>query len=496
MSTRRDFLGGAALLGLGHLPLLKALPPLSADEVRLDPRSVRLDEGIAPLVRLIEETPREKLLEDIGARIRRGLPYRELVAALLLAGVRNVRPRPSVGHKFHAVLVVNSAHQASLSSPDPDRWLPIFWSLDYFKSSQAEEKRSSGWSQGAVKEASVPPAHKARQAFIDAMEAWDEEAADGAAAALARASGSHEAFELFSRFAGRDWRSIGHKPIFVAGGFRLLEAVGWRHAEPVLRSLASALLMHEGDCPAKRDDPADRPGRRNLELCGKIRAEWRDGKPDDGATRDLLAALRQGSEEDLPKKAVELLNGGVSPRSLWDAYLAGAGELVMRRPDIRSLHAATTMNALLHCWQSAGSDGTRRLLLLQAASFVTLFRGEPAGPKECRIDELEAAATGAEPVKEIFAEVSRDKAAAARKVLGFLKAGGPAAELMDAARVLVFLKGSNAHDYKFSGAALEDCGRLSPGWRERYLASSVFLLRGSEGPDNALVGRTRAALKA
>jgi hypothetical protein len=32
----------------------------------------------------------------------------------LLAGVRNIEPRPSVGFKFHAVLVVNPVHLASL----------------------------------------------------------------------------------------------------------------------------------------------------------------------------------------------------------------------------------------------------------------------------------------------------------------------------------------------------------------------------------------------
>ena len=64
-----------------------------------------------------------------------------MLAALLLAGVRNVQPRPSVGFKFHAVLVVNSAHLASLASPDEHRWLPIFWALDHFKSSQARDVR-------------------------------------------------------------------------------------------------------------------------------------------------------------------------------------------------------------------------------------------------------------------------------------------------------------------------------------------------------------------
>ena len=137
LSTRRRFLktaaAGGTLLGLGDLGFLSKLPAVSAAEVQPDPKVVRLRPDIEPLVALLEATPRGRLLEEVAARIRSGTTYREILAALLLAGVRNVQPRPSVGFKFHAVLVVNSAHLASISSPESDRWLPIFWALDYFR---------------------------------------------------------------------------------------------------------------------------------------------------------------------------------------------------------------------------------------------------------------------------------------------------------------------------------------------------------------------------
>ena len=102
--------------------------------------------------------------------------------------------------------------------------------------------------------------------------------------------------------------------------------------------------------------------------------------------------------------------------------------------------------------------------------------------------------TGA--VEEIFAEASRDRTAAARKALGYLQSGRDPRALIDAARRLVFLKGDDAHDYKFSSAVLEDYFNASPAWRERYLASSLLLLPGSADRDNDLVKRTRAALEA
>src|SRR5437773_7707268 len=256
MMKRRSFLrlsaGAGALAGLGDLGFLAQLRPVSAAEAKLEPRMVRLHPEIEPLVRLLEDTPRERVLEEVAARLKRGLAYRELLAALLLAGVRNIQPRP-VGFKFHAVLVVNSAHLASLASADSDRWLPIFWAVDQFKSSQAADVREGDWTMPPVEESAVPPGHRAREAFLEAMDNWDEAAADAAIVGLARTAGANEIFEILCRYGVRDFRELGHKEIYVANSFRALEAIGWQHAEPILRSLAYAILDRVGakENPAK-----------------------------------------------------------------------------------------------------------------------------------------------------------------------------------------------------------------------------------------------------
>ncbi|MHC4178120.1 MAG: twin-arginine translocation signal domain-containing protein [Planctomycetota bacterium] len=505
-TTRRTLLrkaaAGGALLGLGNFSFLARLEPVSAAEAKLPAGVVRLRPEIEPVVRLLEQTPRDRLLEEVAGRIGRGLSYREVLAALLLAGVRNVQPRPSVGYKFHAVLVVNSAHLASLCSPDSERWLPIFWSLDYFKDSQARDVREGNWTMQPVDESAVPPAHKAKEAFIEAMDNWDEAAADAAVAGLARTAGANEVFELFYGYGARDFRSIGHKAIFVANSWRTLACIGWQHAEPVLRSLAYALLMHEGENPARRDAAADRPGRRNRQLAGRIRSDWREGKIDSAATAEMLAALRQGSHEQVCDEVVELLGRSVAPQSIWDALFSGAGELLLRQPGIVALHAVTSTNALYFAYLSSGDDLTRRFLLLQNAAFLPLFREAMRGRgglRDLRVDTLEPAepkTAGPELIEEIFAEVSRDRLAASQKALAYLRSGGRGKGLIDAARRLIFLKGDDPHDYKFSSAALEDYYHVSPAWRDRYLASSLMLLHGSKDRDNELVRRTRAALQA
>jgi len=230
---------------------------------------------------------------------------------------------------------------------------------------------------------------------------------------------------------------------------------------------------------------------------GTIRPDWLSGQPSSSASTELLQTLRQASPEEASAKVVELLSRRVAPQSIWDGIFAAAGELLMRRPGILSLHALTSTNALHYAFQNSSNDETRRLLLLQNAAFLTLFRGGGNDLKPLQLDELRAAnEPGASPptLEEIFADISHDRLVAARKTLAWLEQNPTPTEFITVARRLVFLKGNNAHDYKFSSAVLEDYQNVSPAWRGRYLAASVFNLRGSGDPDNALVRCTRSVL--
>ncbi len=501
--SRRRFIRNLGQTGglLAGASLLPAFQPLSADETNLDPSVVRFHPDCESLVRVIEETPRQKLLEDIGGRVKSGLSYRELLAALFLAGIRNVQPRPSVGFKFHAVLVVNSAHIASQSGPDSDRWLPIFWALDEFKSSQARDTKEGNWTMSAVNESSIPTPEHTLAEFDKAMLAWDEDRADGAAAGLARHTGATQVLESFAKYCARDFRSIGHKAIYVANAWRTLQTIGWHHAEPVVRSLAYALLNHNGEPnPAENDLTPDRPWKQNQELAKTIRNGWQTGKLDSKATEQLLSVLRSGSPDDAAKTAVELLNANVSPQSVFDALHVGAGELLMRQPGIVALHAVTTTNAIRFLFDTTGDVETRKLLLLQNASFLPLFREGMQGRGKVgdgSVLNLQAGASeeiSPELLPKIFADISSNRMQAANGVFAYLNAGHDPNDLLLEARRLIFLKGTNAHDYKFSSAALEDFHKISADWQNRYLATSVFNLRGSGDKDNGLVNRIRAAV--
>ncbi|WP_404308417.1 hypothetical protein [Neorhodopirellula lusitana] len=503
-ARRRGFMQMAGVAGasltLNEFGFLGRLPSVSASETQLPAGSVEFSPDIEPLVRLLEETPRSKVIETFAAKIQSGTSYRDILAALLLAGVRNVQPRPSVGFKFHAVLVVNSAHLASLAAPDSDRWLPIFWALDYFKSAQARDISEGDWTMAAVDESKVPPSHKAEQAFRAAMDSWDVEAADVAIVSLCRTAPASKIFDILAHYGCRDFRSIGHKAIYVANSFRTLQCIGWRFAEPVLRSLTYAILNHTGEPnPSTSDLKADEAWRVTTAKQDTVGKNWSHGRIDSGATLSLLSSLRDATPSEAVSVTAEMLASGIAPQSISDALFLSAGEMLGQQPGIVSLHSATSTNALQYTFRTAYQDQTRRELLFQNAAFIPYFRESMRSRGKLRstqIDTNTASETNEQPlgINEIFNRVSANRQQASAAMRSYLDSGGPPEQLIDAARRLVFLKGNDSHDYKFSSAVLEDYYWISPEFRAPYLASAAYLLPGSKDRDNGLVNRVHAAL--
>ncbi len=510
--TRRHFVtaaAGGALAGLGDFSFLASLPRLEGAVAPTLPHRVQVSSDLEPLVKLIEDTPRNRLLEKVGDRIKDGTSYQELLSALFLAGVRSIQPRP-VGFKFHAVLVVNSAHLASLAADDRDRWLPLLWALDYFKGSQARNKVEGDWHMAPVDESKLPSAHTARKRLTEALNDWDEEGADRAVTALARSEGAAGVWEVLWPYGARDFRDIGHKAIYTANAWRTMQTIGWRHAEPVLRSLAYALLDHRGGNPAKGNDPADLPGRANLPRALKFPTLLNTGKKDPSASKALLEAMRSASAEDASREVLGLLVKGIHPACIWDGLFLTAGELLARQPGIIGLHCLTSINALHYAYETTGLGATRAFLLLQAGAFLALFRETMvgrAGGKELpdiKADALENIDLTKDPISEILTDASgdptkpagaRSRLLAARKTRALVERDPSQAKpLIAAARRLIFAKGTDSHDYKFSSAVLEDYYSVAAKLRPAYLATSMFNLKGREDRDNGLIRRARAAL--
>ncbi len=496
---RRRFLGTAAALGVGAelapWPALARISPRSSQDARVTPEMVRFRPEIEPIVRMIEETPRDRVIAIAVDRLKAGLSYKELLAGLFLAGIRNIQPRP-VGFKFHAVMVMNSAHELAIAAPPQDRLLPLFWAFDNFKSSQAQDVKEGDWAL-APPSNQLPKPGQAREEFFRAMERWDTEGADRAVSSLVRSLGSAAAMEPLWRMAVRDQRDIGHKAIFAAQSWRTLQTIGWAHAEPVLRSVAYALL-DLGGMGGASPQPVG-PYQANLETASKLGPDWMMGKDDAGATKGMLETLRHATPEAASAEAARMLNRGVSPGSIWDSVMLSASELLMNSPGIIALHATTASNSLHYIYNSCGDDTTRKLALLQAVGWQPMYRDRTKPTNPVAIDSLEPAGHGPTPgddaVAAIFEAVSSDRKKAGGLALDYVARGGSTGQVFAAARSLIFRKGRDSHDYKYAAALCEEAiASTDRAWQAPMIAAAMSQFPGSKTPDSPLIIQAREAL--
>ena len=440
--------------------------------------------------RLLEETPRERVAAELAALIGDGLDHRRTLAALAVATSRRVQPFPHVGFKYHTVLALQSVHLTALNLSGKERWLPVFWALDYFKRAQEAERRQSGWTMSARPAPMTGTVEAARRRLIDALDRWDLEAVDPAVLDFARLAAPEQLSEVLFRYGIRDLRAIGHKAIAVQNVHRLLPIVGPENAPPVLRSLAAALQNHgNGPNPATSDLTSDRTWRAFQAMLGEIPKTWKQGRRDDAARNELVRTLREVPELDAGRAVIDLLKRGVSTDSIWEALFATAAELVLRRPTVVPVHAQTSANAFHHVFRHARAESTQLLALLQAAAFMPAFRRRVGNRRpDLRIDELEplaASGTGAEALREAFAELPGDRISGARKALHYLQHGGSADAFAASARRHLARNGRYSHDYKFTEAALESYGEMAPtAWRNRILSASMAYFTGSATAPN------------
>lgn len=502
--TRRQFLGAAAGAGaFGALDVLLDVAPASAREAAMTPDIVRFSPDIEPLVRLIEDTPRSRCIEVMAEQVRKGVTYQQFLAALFLAGIRNVNPQPP-GFKFHCVFLAHSANYLAQTAPPEEKLLPLFWVLDVFKKSQEEDASMGDFVLRPV-QGELPSGQRAWDEFHAAMMDWDEPRADRAVTALAREAEPGRVFEALWEYGARDYRNIGHKAIFVANAWRTLDTIGWRHAEPTLRSLVLGLLDFGKSNVVNNYAFEDQSYFHNRELVAKfadnLPGDWTEPGANEGATLALLAPMREGKLDAASDLAVQLLaEGKCRAGAVWDAVYLAAGELMMRQPGIAGVHTVTSANGLHFGFRASGDPRTRLLMLLQGIGWMGQFRNfmDTRRDRSDRITDIypaEVPGDTAAAAEAILATISDNRNLALRQAYAYAQADPGAATFFDGARRLVFLKSTEHHHFKWPAAIFEDYRLVSPSWRPHLLATSVLYLRGAAHEDSPVVLRALDVLK-
>jgi hypothetical protein len=494
------------LFGLEDLEAFLPLGFACAADSPAKTARVRFRPDVEPLVRLFEETEREKCVEVAVDQLRRGVSYRQFLAALFLAGIREVNPQPC-GFKLHCVFVIHAAHLMSLDAPVGEHLLPLFYALDYFKQAQADDAIRGDFVMRPL-QGRLAAAEDANAELSAAMEGWDIDGAERAVVALARHSGARAVFEELWTYGARDWRGIGHKAIYTANAWRTLQTIGWEHAEPVLRSLVCSLLSKG---KAKRVDGyafADQCYLPNVdrakEAIGKLQRDWSAPRGEASVAKEVLDALRTGTSAQACDEALRhLVKGKAAAGAVWDAVHLAAVELAMRGSAPGSgVHEVTSANALHQAFLASKDPQTQLLLLLQAVGWMGQFKvleeAEGKGLRDRKITEMvpgDLPADAEKAVAQALADVKtrRDAAASMACCLGQDRTAADA--YMSAVRQLIFAKADEPHYYKFPAALFEDYRLVSPEWQPQILAGTVSYIKGPADPDSSVIQRAREAVR-
>lgn len=513
ITGRRQFLhvaAGAVSLCLVDGHLQSGLTALAAEP---PPEKIRFGPDLEPIVRLMEETPREDCVRVFINELRRGLPYRKFLAASLFAGIRRT-------HSHHEVYKIHAMHQVGMDVLAAERLLPLFWGLNVFKQHQEDFPATSmtEW------RGPLPAADKAALQFQDAIQAVDQEQAESAIIALARGQGARPTMEQLWQHGCRNGGSGGHMAICLSNCFRALETIGWEESESALRFVVQDWFSLKYIMPDRYHQANQ---SRVSEHLSHLPLDWAGRRADQAATIELLTQIREGDGEKSALLVIQQLRRGVGAQAIWDGIHLATAELLVRHKDgwglaSRPLHSNTSTNAMHYAFRTATAPATRLLLLLQAVAWATDKTGGDrtgGGLRDLSITELpaiELPASSEDAITEIFAQLPTrhyrwdkkdgavlnygnraDADEACRKVFVLARDRPAAVPLfVQTAHSWLCRKASNdSHEYKFLAAILEDAEWVSPEWRPHLLAAAIHYFHGNQSPDNPVIQQTREALK-
>ena len=324
--SRREFLSvvgcGMLVAGVGSSVAFDlGLANAFADDV---PR-LTFDK-LEPLVSLMQDTPIEKLLPALVARLNEGVELRTLVAAGALANARTFGGQDYTG--YHAFMALPPALEMAKELPEAERALPVLKVL--YRNSHRMQV------QGGSKNEVLHPMPRTTvefsgEALQDATRTSDVSKAEITFAAM-KPDDAKEAFDAL-QYAIQDEIDV-HRVVLSWRAWTMLDIAGKEHAHTLLRQSVRYCVASEKE---RLDRKRPESGIRKLlpklfdehKLAGRVAGT----KQPDAAWVEKLAEVIYGNNRDNAAEAVAMaLAEGFTPEAIGEAMSLAACQLVLRDP--------------------------------------------------------------------------------------------------------------------------------------------------------------------
>ena len=514
--TRREFL---AQVGQGMLVAAvgaEVANGLGLSTALAEDAPVELNFGsLEPLVRLMQETPVDRLLPRLVAELRAGTALSRLVAAGAMANARTFGGEDYVG--FHTIMALAPALHMAQELPTDQQPLPVFKVL--YRNTNRIQEHGGRKSEvlHPVQPAPVPEGRVGGEVLREAVRNKDLNAAEQTFAALA--GGSPEDAFNHLLYAVQDHTEV-HRVVLPYRAWDLMGLIGKEQAHTLLRQSVRYCVRAESWDGRAYGEPR--------ELLPKMLDEYKllgrtpgDRKAEDAWVDQLSQTIFKSTPQQAAAAVAAALAEGVAPADIGEAITLAANQLILRdigRPpnmevpgkpigsvhgDSIGVHACDSANA----WRNMARVGNERncfASLILGAYQVAFDRVERGGdflhwsplPLEEHLHRV--ATTDADGLlREADEAIRGNLQARASAIIGrYGQLGHEPRAVFDLLIRYAVSEDGALHAEKFYRTASEEFASTRPAYRWRHLVALTRVTASEYGRPAAGVAAARDLLKA
>ncbi|MDZ4405278.1 hypothetical protein [Prosthecobacter sp.] len=320
--SRREFLAD-----VGKGTLLATIGPALAAELGIttavaEEASAALNfGGMESLVCFMQETPVSKLQPALAAKLKDGVPLKQLVAAGVLANARTFGGEDYIG--FHTLMALHPALKMAGSMPDKQAALPVFKVL-YRNTNRMQENGGRG--DEVLHPVTAGEDKPTAQQLHDVVKRKDTAGAEKIFATLMQNS-ADDGFNALLECV-QDNPEV-HRTVLPYRAWDLLDLVGREHATTMLRMSLRYCLNSE----KYRRPEWDEHSKALTKLIDEHKLMGRDPgtrSMEDSVMEKLSITIFSGTPETAAGAVAAALAEGFDPHEIGEAISLAANQLVLR----------------------------------------------------------------------------------------------------------------------------------------------------------------------
>ena len=492
---RRDF-----LVDVGRGMLVASVGSVLAQDLGLAPAALADEKArnltfgaLEPLVDLMQETPPDRLLPAVMARMKAGTEIRSLVAAAALANARAFGGQDYEG--YHALMALAPAYHMAQELPEAQRALPVLKVL--YRNTSHIQQMGCGHRE-AIRPVDPAGATATVESLREAERRQDMDGAERAFAALM--TGSLDGAYNDLQYLVQDNADV-HRVVLAWRAWALLDLTGKEHAHTLLRQSVRYCVDQEANVRKyKQGDPLRTLLPRLLDQYKLLSRTPGERRPDDAWVLDLAHTIYAADRSKAADAVAAALADGVAAESIGEAISLAAHQLVLHDPGrkkadsdqkpVGSVHGASVgvhASDSANAWRNIARVSNRRnaLASLIVGAYHTAGQAGGLNPQPYPLAEHRESVKDVAPC-DLLAEAesaikANDQSRACALVHRHGETGGDARPAFDLLLRYAISEDGALHAEKYYRTVTEEFATTRPAFRWRHLAALARVTASEHG---------------